>query len=58
MAPSTVKLIGKKKRMRGKKEEVSSSVAAPGTCEPKRRKRRAQRESLQASGARILLSLV
>jgi hypothetical protein len=32
MAPSVVEMIGKKKKMRGKKEEASPSVAAPGAC--------------------------
>jgi hypothetical protein len=41
MAPVAVEMIGKKKRRRGKKAEASSSVAAPGVCEPKQRKRRA-----------------
>jgi hypothetical protein len=47
MAPSAVEMIGKKKRSRGKKEEASSSVAAPGACELKQRKRRAQRSQCQ-----------
>jgi hypothetical protein len=58
MTPSAVKPIEKKNRRRGKKEEASSSVATPGACEPKQRKRRAHRESLQAPGARILISLI
>jgi hypothetical protein len=43
MAPSAVESIGKKKRRRGKKEDASSSVPAPGVHEPKQRKRMTQR---------------
>jgi hypothetical protein len=46
MTPTAVEMIGKKKRMRGKKEEASSSVAAPGACESKQRKRRVQRQEV------------
>jgi hypothetical protein len=43
MAPSAVKSIGKKKRRREKKKGASTSSATLGACEPKQRKRRAQR---------------
>jgi hypothetical protein len=59
MAPSTIESIGKKKRRRGKKEEgASSSPAALGVHTPKQRKRRAQRDGLQAPGAHPSLSFI
>jgi hypothetical protein len=58
MAPSTVESIGKKKRRREKREGASTSTAAPGVHAPKQRKRRVQRENLQASGACTPLSLI
>jgi hypothetical protein len=58
MTPSTVEMIGKKKRRRGKKGEASTSVSASGVHAPKQRKRRMQRESLQAPGACTLLSFI
>jgi hypothetical protein len=58
MSPSAVEMIGKKKRKRWKKEEASSSVVSPGACEPKQRKRRAQRSGSPAPGTCVLLSLI
>jgi hypothetical protein len=58
MAPLTVKSIGKKKRRRERKEEASTSTAALGVHAPKQRKRRVQRENIQAPGACTLLSLI
>jgi hypothetical protein len=58
MAPSTISAIGKKKRRREKREGVSISTAALGVHAPKERKRRVQRESIQASGTCTLLSLI
>jgi hypothetical protein len=58
MAPTAVEMIGKKKRMRGKKEKASSSVAAPGACEPKQRKRRAQRSGSPVPGTYTSLSRI
>jgi hypothetical protein len=58
MAPAAVKMIGKKKRRRGKKEEVSASSVALGVHAPKQRKRRVQRESPQVPSACIFLSLI
>jgi hypothetical protein len=54
MAPSTVELIGKKK----KRERISSSVAVLSACEQKQRKRRVQRENPQTPGACTPLSLI
>jgi hypothetical protein len=56
MAPAAVEMIRKKKKRRGKKEDVSSSVVAPGACEPKQRKRRAQRSGSPAPGTYTSLS--
>jgi hypothetical protein len=53
-----VEMIGKKKRRRGKKGEASTSVPASGVHAPKQRRRRMQRESLQAPGACTLLSFI
>jgi hypothetical protein len=50
--------IGKKKRRREKREGASTSTVAPGVHAPKQRKRRVQRENLQAPGACIPLSLI
>jgi hypothetical protein len=58
MAPSTVEMIGKKKRRRGKKDEASTSMPASGVHAPKQRKRRVQRENIQAPGACTLPSLI
>jgi hypothetical protein len=58
MAPSTVEMIGKKKRKRGKKGEASTSVPVSGVHAPKQRKRRVQRESLQAPGACTLFPFI
>jgi hypothetical protein len=58
MAPSTVEMIGKKKRRRGKKDEASTSMPASDVHTPKQRKRRMQRESPQAPGACTLLFLI
>jgi hypothetical protein len=58
MAPSTVEMIGKKKRRRGKKDEASTSVPASGVHAPKQRKRIMQRESPQAPGACTLLFFI
>jgi hypothetical protein len=51
MAPVAVEMIGKKKRRRGKKGEVSASSAALGVRASKQRKRRLQREP---TGARCM----
>jgi hypothetical protein len=58
IAPAAVEMIGKKKRMRGKKEEVSTSSVALVFYAPKQRKRRVKSESPQAPGACIFLSLI
>jgi hypothetical protein len=58
MAPVVVEMIGKKKRRRGKKEEASFSVVVPGVCEPKQRKRRAQRSGSPAPGTYTSLSRI
>jgi hypothetical protein len=58
MAPSTVEMIGKKKRRRGKKDEASTSMPTSGVHAPKQRRRRMQRESPQAPGACTLLFLI
>jgi hypothetical protein len=58
MAPSAVEMIGKKKRGREKREGASTSTAASRACEPKQRKRRAQRFNSQAPGACTSFSLI
>jgi hypothetical protein len=56
IAPTVVEMIGKKKRRRGKKDEVC--MPASDVHAPKQRKRRMQRESPQAPGACTLLFLI
>jgi hypothetical protein len=58
MAPSIISAIGKKKRRREKREGASTSTAALSVHAPKQRKRRVQRENIQAPGACTLLSLI
>jgi hypothetical protein len=52
MAPSVVKLIGKKKRRREKKDGVSTSSAALGIHAPKQRKRNGTKR--EPAGARCM----
>jgi hypothetical protein len=47
-----------KKRRKEKREGASISTAASGVHAPKQRKRRVQRESPQAPGARTLFPLI
>jgi hypothetical protein len=58
MAPSIISAIGKKKRRREKREGASTSTVALGVHAPKQRKKRVQRENIQAPGACTLLSLI
>jgi hypothetical protein len=58
MTPLIVSAIGKKKRRREKREGASTSTAVPDVHAPKQRKRRVQRENIQAPGACTPLSLI
>jgi hypothetical protein len=58
MAPSTISAVERKKKKRRRGEGTSSSLPAPGTREPKHRRRRVQRERSQEPGACTLLFLL
>jgi hypothetical protein len=51
MAPSTISAIERKKKKRRRGEGTGSSLHAPGTCEPKHRRIRVQRQRSQEPGA-------
>jgi hypothetical protein len=51
MAPSTISVVERKKKKRRREEGTSSSLPAPGTCEPKHRRRRVKRQRSQEPGA-------
>jgi hypothetical protein len=51
MAPSTISAVERKKKKRRRGEGANPSVPAPGTCEPRHRRRRVQRQRSQEPGA-------